>query len=107
MEISKDAISDFGIEKLILVDWEGTTFINPFNPTQSTGKLMANGIKETDLKETDNKFHNQIKQNLEKRISEHQSGDNYILTKYLWLYELLMWNMNPEASKIKFEYLLK
>jgi hypothetical protein len=103
----KDVLSDFGIEKLILVDWEGTTFINPFSIVQSMGNMMADGIKDTDSEKTDNRFHDELKQNLENRIIEHQSSDDHILTKYLWLNELLMWNMKPESSKIKFEYLLK
>jgi hypothetical protein len=103
----KVVISDFGIEKSILVDGEGTTFINPFRPTQSMGKIMANEFIETNLQETDNKFHIDIKRNLENKIAEYKSGNNNILSKYLWLKELLMWNMNPNTSKTKFDYFLK
>lgn len=104
----KSVILDFGIEKLLLTDWEGTPFINPFTPTQSMGNMMENKFKESKLSEIDNKFQIEIKQNLINKINEHKfNGDNHILTKYLWFKELLMWNMDPESSKIKFEYLLK
>lgn len=102
----KVVISDFGIEKLILVDNEGTTFINPFNPTKSMGKMMPNGIKDTNLQELDNKFRIDIKRNLENKIKEYES-DDHILSKYRWLKELLMWNIDHDTSKLKFEYLLK
>ena len=108
----KNILVDFGIEKLILVDWEGTAFINLFNLTQSMGTMISKEnlekISSFDDKTLDNIFHKQIMENLEKKITKHKSeADNHILTKYLWLKELLMWNMKSETSKIKFEYLLE
>jgi hypothetical protein len=102
----KVVISDFGIEKSILVDDEGIIFMNPFNLTQSMGNIMSNGFKNNNLQEIDNNFHLDIKRNLEDKIAEYKSN-NHILSKYLWLRELLLWNMYPNTSKIKFEYLLK
>ena len=104
----KNVILDFGIEKLILIDWEGTAFINPFSPTQSMGNIKPNDSLETNLQDTDKIFHMEIKRNLDKKIAEHKlDGNNHILSKYLWLNELLNWNINPESSTMKFEYLLK
>ena len=61
----------------------------------------------TKLHEIDYVFHVQIMENLKNKIAEHESDiDNHVLRKYLWLKELLMWNMEPESSKIKFEYLM-
>ncbi len=97
----KDVISDFGIEKLILVDWEGTSFINPFNLTQSMGKVMSEENLENPPVFGNNTldmiFHNQIMENLENNINKYKFNDNQILTKYLWLKELLMWNIDPKT----------
>ena len=116
----KTHLSNFGIQKKIIVDWEGTTFINPFNPTQSMGKMFSEGIVEnlssnkdentlkSNLEGIDKNFHLQVMKNLNNKIAEYKwKGDNHILRKYLWLKELLNWNMEPKSSKIKFEYLLK
>ena len=42
-------------------------------------------------------FHNQIMENLENNINKYKFNDNQILTKYLWLKELLMWNIDPKT----------
>ncbi len=66
-----------------------------------------NSLK-TNLEGIDKNFHMQVMENLNNKIDEYKwKGDNHILRKYLWLKELLNWNMEPKNSKIKFEYLLK
>ncbi len=101
----KDVLSNLGTENLILVDQKGITFINPFKPIQSMGKIMTNKFEKANL---DNKFHRHIKQNLENNIAKHETDtDKRILNKYLWLKEVLIWTIDPEDSKLKLEYLLK
>ena len=61
------------------------------------------------LIEKDHEALRTILNRLENKIEHLKSDkdDNNILKKYLWLKELINWNLNPDSSKIKFEYLLK
>ncbi len=58
------------------------------------------------MQRIDNVHHKKILENLEIQIKEHQN-DEHKLEKYLWLKDLVNWNINPESSKNKFDYLLK
>ena len=110
----KKTILDLGIEKKLIVDKEGIVFINPFNIAKSMDKanleyIRSQCVSEKEYKEClyeiDNQYHIEIRDNLEKMIEEYKD-DERVLPKYLWLRELLLWNMNPESSD-KFEYFLK
>jgi hypothetical protein len=113
---NKEILLDFGIEKVLITDWDGTTFINPFNPIQTMGNNIPDDLIkdisvgeenfESKTAELESIFHNNVMINLQNKIDQYE--DNvHVQEKYLWLKELLMWNMDPESSKIKFEYLLK
>jgi hypothetical protein len=62
--------------------------------------LTINSVK------SDQEFHMRILKNLDNKISE-QKLDDHVLKKFIWLRELLKWNMDQDSSKIKFEYVLK
>lgn len=48
----------------------------------------------------------ELLENLEEKIKEFR-GDEDVLSKYLWLKDLIHWNIDPKSSEAKFEYLLK
>jgi hypothetical protein len=111
----KDTILTFGIEKLLITDELGITFVNHFNLMQSMGKATLEDMRkqfnnEDDFKaylqDKDNEFNTKILGNVEDKIDEYE-GNKRVLRKYLWLKELLKWNMDPKSSRIRFEYLLK
>jgi hypothetical protein len=117
----KDTISLFGVDKLLISDWDGSVFINPFNLSQALENMVLAGHTKkpsvydeskdlkTNLVEIDYKAQMRVLKNLENKIEELRSDqiDDNILMKYIWLKELVKWNMDPESAKIKFEYLLK
>jgi hypothetical protein len=111
----RDTIELFGTNKKIITDEEGIAFINPFNLVQSTDKWTYKNIKkqfkiEKDFRDylltIDNNYNNEILKNLENKIEKFKN-DERILIKYLWLKDLLNWNIDPKRSERKFEYLLK
>jgi hypothetical protein len=111
----KKVLLDFGIDKKILTDWNGTAFINPFNAMKSVARFTLDKEKEEfksktafekEMRRIDKGYYRGIKKNVENKIAEYKN-DDHILQKYLWLNELLRWNMNQKQTRIKFEYLLK
>ena len=114
----KDTLSLLGVDKMLISDGEGIVFINPFNFAQVTENMsLAGHVKKpsvydeskdlkTNLVEIDHKAHMRLLKNLENKIEEYKEN-NSVLRKYIWLKELVKWNINLDSSKIKFEYLLK
>lgn len=111
----KDTLLMFGLKNVLITDELGITFINPFNLMQSMGKPLLEDIRkkfdnekdfEAYLQKVDNDFNMKILGNVEDKIVEYEENKR-VLRKYLWLKELLKWNMKPESSRIRFEYLLK
>lgn len=112
----KDTILEYGIEKRLITDEEGITFINPFNLMQSMDKdnlehfEYLKGLNDIELKielrRVDNEFNEWVLRNVRELIRRYKD-DPDVLRKYLWLEQLLNWNIDPRKSKIKFEYLLK
>lgn len=103
----KEFMSDYSIDKLLISDWDGLVFINPFNLIEIT-------LKDVDIKdrpkviEEDKKLKSEISENVQKKIDKYKKEEDYgILRKYLWLKELIKWNNDENSSKIKFEYFLK
>lgn len=111
----RETIELFGTNKKIIVDEEGIAFINPFNLMQSANKGTLEDIKKqfnntNDFKDyllgIDNDYNNKILKNLEDKIEKFKDN-GHIQIKYLWLKDLLNWNMDPKSAERKFEYLLK
>lgn len=118
----KDTVALFGIDKLLVLDREGLVFINPFSPAQSFEKMILSGDMEkptfydeskdlkTNLVDLDKIIQMREVKRLENEIEKlklNENIDNRVLEKYLWLKELIKWNLDSKSSKIKFEYLLK
>lgn len=117
----KNWISTLGVNKMLISDWDGSIFINPFNLSQALEKMFLEGYigktyfidekkdVKTQLIEIDSKAQLRVLNNLNNNIRELKSDetDDNVLKKYIWLKELVKWNMDPESSKIKFEYFLK
>ena len=110
----RETIELFGTNKKIIIDKEGVAFINPFNLVKSTDKGTYEDLKrqfnnEKDFRASvlnlDNDYNGKILKNLENKIKKHED-DKSVLPKFLWLKDLLEWNMDPKSSN-KFEYLLK
>lgn len=101
-------LNDF-IGTIIMKDWDGLYFINPFEYFWYMHLLPdTDGFTEQQL-ETRKKFleeHNlayaKIYETVETNITKHKSDYN-TQKKYLWLKEFLEWHNNPTTSKITFE----
>lgn len=117
---NKDTVSLFGVDKLLISDWDGSVFINPFNLSQALENMVLTGHTKkpsfydenkdvkTNLVEIDYKAQMRVLNDLNTKIEElKDKNDDNVLKKYIWLKELVKWNINPESAKIKFEYLLK
>jgi len=111
----KKVLSDFSIDKKIIVDKDGTTFINPFNVMKSLGRMTlevqrkkfeSNRDYKKYVQELNQSYNREIQNILKNKIVEYQT-DDHILQKYKWLNKLLTWNRNPKRSKMKFKFLLK
>lgn len=118
----KEMLLLFGMDKIIIEDQEGSTFINPFNYAQSMEKLISDGYTEipslydknknlrTNSIENDKKIHDKFLEQIEIEIIEEKlnaNPDKRILNKCLWLIDLLNWNMDPHSSEIKFNYIFQ
>lgn len=129
----KDILYPLGVDKLLVSDWDGSIFINPFNLSQESEETpleMENSVFQKALLELEREnlsFNGEIddlrsrfleidydaqirvSKNLEYKIEKLSSDkiDDNILRKYIWLNELFKWNLDPESSRIRFEYLLK
>lgn len=117
----EEELSHWGIEKLLVVDWDGSVFINPFKKGESSINLFLSGdieippsLKDKDISkyliEKDHEITKEILSMLKKETETIKLNENMsknVLKKYIWLQQLAQWNLDPKISKIKFEYLLK
>lgn len=116
----KFIISRLVINKQLISDWEGSVFVNAFNHAQLLERFALDGIftptfidEKKDLKtqliEVDNIIQMGIFEKLQRKIRslKNDETDDSVLMKYIWLKELVTWNLDPDSSKIKFEYVLK
>ncbi len=104
----KENLRDFGIDKLLVKDWDGTTFINPFKLIQTMGVNTPQEIiseSKSQIAQYEQNFYKTRLQDIKNNIQKYENNKK-IQTKYLWLEELLKWNMDPNSSNIKFEYFL-
>ena len=105
----KDIISKYCIDKLLISDWDGLVFINPFNLIEvSLANLDTEHKRQKAIKENE-EIQLEIINNVEKQIKKYKGKEGYynVLRKYLWLNELIKWNKDKNSSKIRFEYFLK
>lgn len=130
----KSRITYYGINDYLLCDWENYVFLNPFNLTiglvsqferikeeaklgdnhelsetiNSIMDLAFNLVKEP-LQEIQNKEPEMIEiisKNIEANKLKYVNSEN-ILSKYIWIEELLKWIKNENSSELKFSYLFK
>lgn len=130
----KSNFSNYGINDYLLSDWENYVFLNPFNLTtglvtqferlkeeaklddnnqysktiNSLMDLAFNLVKEP-LQEIQNKEPEMIEiisKHIEDNKRKYLNSEN-ILTKYIWLEELLKWINDENSSELKFKYLYK
>lgn len=127
-----ESFTFFGLEKVIIFDWEETAFLNPFgliNSSLAPIKSMMdkcqtdtndplvnslNSITKTFQDLTINLLNiagdaeqssvSKIKSLIIDNILRHRSEEN-ILSKYLWLEEFTKWIENIDSGKLKFSYL--
>jgi hypothetical protein len=131
---SKDKVSNFGIDNYLISDWEGYTFLNPFNLTSdivnqferlkdevklddndelsnSLNSIMdiAFSLMKEPLKEIESKEPEMIaiiKNHIESNKQKYFETES-ILSKYIWIDELLKWIEDENSSELKFKYLYK
>lgn len=119
----KPKASNFGVNKLLLCDWDGTIFINPFKRFEVREKylnkknirkkfkeqhgfeLTKEHFKQMRIKEM--RTNERILSNVQNKIHEiraEEKFDPHVEKKYMWLKELIKWNQNETSSQIKFKY---
>jgi hypothetical protein len=126
-----ESITFFGLEKVIIFDWEDTAFLNPFGLKDSSlapFKSMINEfITDTDdpvinslnnitktfgdltinlldiAEEAEKTSFNKVKNLIAENIVQYRNEEN-ILSKYLWLDEFIKWIDNIDSGKLKFTY---
>ena len=89
---------------------------NKFSPDPNWMKSINEEEMEEKFDAVDDKILEDVYKNVKIKIKYHMSqlkendhnfDENKILKKYIWLKELVKWNVDPESSKIKFKYFLK
>lgn len=130
---SDDNIFHHGINNYLVVDWENSVFLNPFNLTTGIVSQFENVINEAKLDNDDfseginsllDMSFNLLKDSLQQvedsepqlmeTVKEHidfQKQKNIkvesIVSKYIWIEELIKWIENENSSNLKFKYLYK
>lgn len=132
LSYSVNRVKYFGIDRVIVVDWENISFLNPFGIGESTFSQIDSMLSElnTDDSEPMNNILGSISKvvgdmtiGLLKTTSEHERKnlatikqsiiENIILhgknervgSKYIWLLEFIKWFERDESSKLKFKLL--
>ncbi len=126
-----ERVKFFGLDSVILVDWENISFLNPFGFEKNFIERFLSALSKQNYESLDSslldlslliKTFNELKQGMFQTISEYDKknmetikkniseniymhfGNEKILTKYLWLWELIKWYEGDETSKLKFQY---
>lgn len=124
--------SNYGINKYLISDWENYVFLNPFNLTSDivnqferlkdevkldssdefnnalnsimdmTFNLIREPLKEIQSKEPE--MIELIKNHIDLYKKKYSQNED-ILTKYIWIDELLKWIEDENSSELKFKYL--
>lgn len=125
-------IKFFGLDKIIVFDWEQIAFINPFgivsnsinqfqnmvaildkniddplvNSITSISKSISNTTIDflKSVSEDEKRRLSPIKSNILENIYTYKNDEN-IVSKYLWLLEFIKWFENDDTAKLKFQYM--
>lgn len=91
------------VNSLILMDWEKVCFVNPFEDKSheilvpESDKLTKEQIQiRSDFLKTQKDTFNEIMIHVKQNLSKELKPD--VMTKYLWLEQLMNWYMTPEKS---------
>lgn len=105
----KNKMSHYCIDKILISDWDGLVFINPFIFSRLHANITDTTESEKhDAIERDKNMASSILKKVEDKIIKYKEENDYnILRKYIWFKELINWNIDENSSKIKFEYFLK
>lgn len=133
MLYNRDLVSDIGT--VIILDWENTAFLNPFDLTEYLMRQVRSLIDNPNLENQADEEpiiktlrnivgdqYYQLKHYLDdyrsiekkeiEKISEiirqnieKNQGNHHILSKYLWLYDFIKWNNKDDSSNLKFKTL--
>jgi hypothetical protein len=132
LSYDQQSIKNFGLDKVIIFDWENVSFLNPFGLMESSLSQIDSIFSELETDTEDpmvntlNSFSQQLT-NMTKELfsclsnAEEQSielikniiGENLIkfdqnenvLSKYLWIKEFIKWIENDETGNLKFLFL--
>ncbi len=127
-------LEKYGIKKYLISDWENMVFLNPFNLTANLisqfedANSMVKLEDDDELSRTINNFLdlsfsiakpyyekiqsstpeiiNDIKNHIENNKRANFNNE-YVLSKYIWIEELMKWLENENSSNLKFNYLYK
>lgn len=98
---NREQIKSFGIDGVIIFDWENTAFLNPFGLTKSINETSVELLKS--LLDNEKKSIQLVKEQIV-NIYLHYKDEN-IRSKYLWLLEFIKWIENDETAQLKFQYM--
>lgn len=125
-------VRNYGLDKVIIFDWENSAFLNPFNLLHATTSHLESLFNDTNIKEDGSlsnvlntlldytkreslkalklasEHEKQLVENIKKIIIEKLStykNNIGVVTKYTWLLEFIKWLENDEAAKLRFGFL--
>ena len=108
--------------KLVVKDWIGLSFLNPFNLMSATIEMLDNFPEIIDeLEEVlddsllaefeklepdiqDHEFVNIVLKDINQKMIDYYNTEPELYVKYVWLNEFIKWNSKNEC-KLKFEYI--
>lgn len=121
-EHHKEPMSRLGVDKILICDFKGIIFINPFNSFEvfeyeilrilekKYGFLPESKKDEiiAESKKKDEEFQSNVWDNIEKeilRLEAEAEIDCNTLKKLYWFKDFIEWNQRKKPSKFGFEYL--
>ncbi|MCC7303496.1 MAG: hypothetical protein IT233_12725 [Bacteroidia bacterium] len=127
---NKERVRYFGIDESIIFDWEHNAFLNPFGIMQSSIRMARSMFEELKPEEAADPLEKQlysltkklgemsidllksaheeekksivvVKEKIAQNFHKHRENE-HIYSKYLWLWEFLLWLENDTTGRLKF-----
>ena len=128
----QQSIKNFGLDKVIIFDWENISFLNPFgliesslsqinsifndletdtddpmvNSLNSFSQQVSNMTKElfSSISNAEEQSIELIKDKIDENIIRFSQNEN-VLSKYLWIKEFIKWLEKDATGNLKFQFL--
>jgi len=129
---NQERVKYFGIDSVIIFDWENIAFLNPFgllkssvqqiesmfnelnsddddpltktlnSLTKTFGEMTVSLLKSAE--EGEKKGMETVKEKIAENIYRYYKNKN-IISKYLWLFEFVKWIEKDETTQLKFQFM--